>query len=103
MLKKVIKHLTCRRRLGRGDSDHVSGLKRWNQTFKRGYVEQAFRRTCVRSRLLHEDANLPFRQRQDWQLATRGKVAQSKLPELKAEIPVYERVRQMMSADAEDA
>jgi hypothetical protein len=73
MVKKVIKHLTCRRQIGKvADHSKKSG-NRWSQTFRRGYVEQCFRRTCVRSRLLHGKANLSFRQREDWRLVRNGK------------------------------
>ena len=49
--KKTIKHLTCRRSITRG--------------FTRGFIEQAFRRLCVRSDRLHGPENAPFLLRQD--------------------------------------
>ena len=58
MLKKIIKHATCRRRL-HGDKETThdrkatakATAKRWTQTFKVGYIEQAFTRACVRESL----------------------------------------------------
>jgi hypothetical protein len=57
MLKKIIKHSTCRRRL-RGEVEYEHGVKatatatehRWKQTFKVGYIQQAFTRACVHAR-----------------------------------------------------
>ena len=56
--KKVIKDLTCRRSL--------------SQKYGRGYVEQAFRRMCVRANLLHGEENAPFLQRKDHHLLGSG-------------------------------
>ena len=52
-LKKIIKHLTCRRHLGKEASDHHSNHKVWKQTFTKGYIEQAFTRVCVSESLKH--------------------------------------------------
>tara|TARA_B110000046_G_scaffold183516_1_gene219765 strand:+ start:741 stop:1991 length:1251 start_codon:yes stop_codon:yes gene_type:complete len=57
--KRVIKHLTCRRGI--------------SQKFGRGYVEQAFRRQCVSSELLHGEENVPFLQRKDHMLLGSGR------------------------------
>ena len=46
--------------------------------FSRGYIEQAFRRVCVRSSLIHGSANAPYLQRKDHALLAEGKVAQPK-------------------------
>ena len=68
MVKKLIKHSTCRRRLTGESVEHGSrkpGLngKRWKQTFKKGYIEVAFTRACVRESLQHGEANAPYRLR----------------------------------------
>ena len=60
--KRVIKHLTCRRA--------ISGK------FGRGYVEQTFRRMCVRADLLHGPENVPYLQRRDHQLLGSGRLSQ---------------------------
>ena len=76
MIKKVIKHSTCRRRVtGASGVDHLKGStgRRWKQTFKRGYIEQAFRRVCVRESLRHGEANAKFLQRADNMLVMTGK------------------------------
>lgn len=101
VVKKVIKHLTCRRRVKSATTSHANGKSMWKQTFTRGYVEQCFRRTCVRSRLLHGEDNFQFRQRADWKIVQTGRVKSRKLPEFKAEIPVAKRVRDMISSEAE--
>ena len=77
MVKKIIKHSTCRRRLGKGQVDHFKGStdRRWKQTFKRGYIEQAFRRVCVRESLAHGEANAPFLQRKAALRVSTGKAA----------------------------
>ena len=77
MVKKIIKHSTCRRRLGNGPVDHFAGpagsRRKWTQTFKRGFIEQAFRRVCVRESLAHGEANAPFLQRASALRVTTGK------------------------------
>ena len=74
MVKKLIKHATCRRHLGKGQVEHHKGsTQRWKQTFKRGFIEQAFRRACVRESLAHGEANAPFLQRKDVLRVTTGK------------------------------
>ena len=82
MTKKMIKHLTVRRPLTRTSERTVHGAKskvaaapdrRWTQTFKVGYIEQAFRRTCVRESLKHGEANAAFLQRTDAKLTQAGK------------------------------
>ena len=57
--KRVIKLLTCHRRIG--------------LNFRRGYVEQAFRRLAVRSDLLHGPENEPFILRQDAKMLGSGR------------------------------
>ena len=80
-MKKIIKHLTCRRRASASQQyahRSADGGKLWTQTFKRGYKEQTFRRVCVRAELLHGEANAPYLQRADHRLLTKGKVAADK-------------------------
>ena len=57
--KKTIKFLTCRRSV--------------TATYGRGYIEQAFRRLCVRSDLLHGPENLSYLQRKDHALIGTGR------------------------------
>lgn len=75
-IKKFIKHLTCRRRLG-GTHSHTSrgGKKLWKQTLKRGYTQTTFERMCVRATITHGEDNAQFTQRSDALLKTKGKVA----------------------------
>ena len=63
--KKVIKHLTCRREI--------------SSTYRRGFIEQAFRRMVVRCELLHGTENAPFLQRQDARLLGLGRVTHEHL------------------------
>ena len=57
--KRTIKHLTCRRAIGSG--------------FRRGFIEQAFRRLTVRAGLIHGAENVPFLQRRDARLLGIGR------------------------------
>ena len=84
--KHVIKKLTCRRRTRAADGSAVSaihkrrsaprgaggGRKEWKQTFGRGYLEQCFRRLCVREALLHGKEDEPYLCREDWKLKWKG-------------------------------
>ena len=97
MLKKIIKHNTCRRRIKSEASEHkrqVGGsLKRWKQTFKRGYIEQAFRRAGVREAIRHGVENQPYLQRVDAQRAATGKAWVTKKveeEEVQAVATIYE-------------
>ena len=79
-LKRTIKEKTCRRRLKAGPTEHVKKdpatketLARWKQHFRRGYIEQAFTRGCVKERLGHGEENLPYLQREDWKRIVSGK------------------------------
>ena len=81
LAKKIIRHLTCRRRhsaIQQHGHETADGQKLWQQTFKRGYIEQTFRRMAVRSELMHGKANQPFFQRSDYALKEKGKVAKEK-------------------------
>ena len=72
LVKHLIKHRTCRRRV-RGDSSaHTRGVTKWQQTFTTHYIKQAFSRCCVKEKLLHGKANEPFLQRHDWRLKAKG-------------------------------
>ena len=46
---------------------------RWEQTFKVGFIEQAFKRLCVRESLQHGEENVPYGQRIDYQRTRGGK------------------------------
>ena len=107
MVKKIIKHSTCRRRVKGGSSvgptfahEHkrAGTNKKWRQTFTRGYVEQAFRRCSVKEKLLHGEANLPFLQRTDWKLISKGVKAEKKATER----PVPPTVRSRVAAEMDD-
>ena len=82
MAKKLIKHATCRRPLMRASerTDHGAKAKeagaperRWTQTFKVGFCEQAFKRLCVRESLQHGKANAAYLQRADARRTAVGK------------------------------
>ena len=78
MVKTIVKHLTCRRNLSSGaGSSHIGkkGMKKaWQQTFKKGYVQQAFERVAVRETLIHGEENAPYLQREDAALLAHGTV-----------------------------
>ena len=81
VLKKLIKHATCRRRTSATQvfgHRSANGRKLWTQTFKRGYIEQSFKRVCVRQELLHGEANIPFLQRADYDLKDKGRAKRDK-------------------------
>ena len=101
MVKKLIKHSTCRRRVSARDeqghaipSEHVDGksalqskldievksARRWKQTFTVGYIQQAFTRTCVRESLRHGESNVPWLLRDDYARTSTGLAGRSKLP-----------------------
>ena len=77
-LKKSIKHRTCRRRANRSTTvEHVrktaSGIVKWKQHFRRGYLQQVFTKACVKERLNYGAENVPFLQRVDWKRLRSGK------------------------------
>lgn len=79
VVKKIIRHLTCRRRVTPGRVyQHRSGNKLWASTFARRYVKQAFRRVCVRAELLHGEDNVAYLQRVDFRLLETGKSSKAK-------------------------
>ena len=79
MVKKIIKHNTCRRRL-RGEAvEHKgSNQRHWKQSFNQGYIRQAFTRACVREDLRHGVENAPFLQRIDARRTATGKATRAK-------------------------
>ena len=69
MLKKLIKHATCRRRrtVDASGAKSLTGgegsQQLWKTAFIVGYIQQAFSRACVRESLQHGPENAPFLQR----------------------------------------
>jgi len=51
--------------------------RRWQQTFKVGFVEQAFKRLCVRESLQHGEANAAFLQRGDVRRTATGRATRA--------------------------
>ena len=106
MVKKLIKHTTCRRRvLGTATSEHGAARgtpseRRWRQTFNRGFIEQAFRRACVRESLAHGPENEPFLQRADVRRTSTGRLtkASSRLPVVGTPVPPMPTVYQAAHA-----
>ena len=76
-VKRIIRHATCRRRASATTlHKHTNSKgKSWSATFTRGYIEQAFRRVCVRADLIHGVENERYLQRADERLRSKGKVA----------------------------
>lgn len=77
-LKKTIKQKTCRRKVIALTVDHVKKdgetiTSQWKQTFKCGYIQQAFSRAVVREKLGHGTENEPYLQRADWKRLRTGK------------------------------
>ena len=68
-----------------GSSKATAGTtaRRWLQTFKVGYIQQAFTRACVREALRHGPENAPYLQRSDRALVTKGKASQAASSKLK--------------------
>ena len=115
-LKRTIKEKTCRRPVKVEATLHVKldaqkrETARWKQHFRRGYIEQAFTRGCVKSRLGWGEANMPYLQRDDWQRLRSGKTNKKydrKLPGIpeadleSGETPARPRnLRDLLAADA---
>ena len=83
-LKKIIRHLTCRRRASKELTVNYrqSGPKKgstWKSTFTRGYIEQTFKRAVVRAELIHGKDNQPYLQRADARLLDKGRSTASRL------------------------
>ena len=70
-LKKIIKHLTCRRAL-RTRRTRDSTDAAWKSTFSVGYFEQAFGRLVVEESLMHGEENAPYSLREDARLRQQG-------------------------------
>lgn len=88
-LKKVIKHLTCRRRC-RSDAEgapieHVhkrtvgEDKKVWTQAFTKGYIGTAFTRVCVSAANLYTEESAPYRQREDARVLAIGRVGKRRM------------------------
>ena len=76
MAKKLIKHSTCRRRLESSGLTHRQrGKADWKQTFKVGFIEQTFKRLCVRESLHHGEDNLRYMDRRDFRRLATGKTS----------------------------
>eukprot|EP00965_Chrysotila_dentata_P081733 2698262-Pleurochrysis_carterae.AAC.1 len=98
MLKKMIKHLTCRRRINKSGSLRDNGKKEWLETFRRGYTEQAFRCVCARADLIHGKANVRYMQRTDYRLKNTGRAAKASTNQAEVTGPLLSIV-QACSAD----
>ena len=92
--KQIIRNNTCRRRASGQLHSHRSanGAKLWHATFKRGYVEQTFRRVCVRAELMHGQENQAYLQRADQRLLKKGKIAPDKAKSGPADLTVSEAI-----------
>ena len=88
-LKKVIKHLPCRRRC-RSDAEgapieHVhkrtvgEDKKVWTQAFTKGYIGTAFTRVCVSAANLYTEESAPYRQREDARVLAIGRVGKRRM------------------------
>ena len=103
MVKKLIKHTTCRRRVrGAQKTQHVcttDSTRRWQQTFNRGYVEQAFRRVTVRESLQHGPENAPFVQRADACRTAKGKSSTYHKPTV--DLPTPRNIREFINVPPE--
>lgn len=82
--KKVIKHLTCRRRL--------------TDKFKKGYIQQAFNRLAMRIDLRHGKANAAYMQRKDARLAGTGRAGVAHIREEGPMLSVRVKVEQESAA-----
>ena len=107
MVKKVIKHSTCRRRLTNQPTNQTTqeaSQQAWKKAFTVGFIEQAFRRVCVRESLQHGKENLPFQQRADARRTAVGRVAVSRKVSTDSPIPpmpsVYEAAKALQSKAA---
>ena len=94
-----------RRRLSAGTTKHTKRLKvdeseamRWNQTFTRGRVEQAFRHVCLRRRLMTLPSYAHLRMRGHAVVADTGRSAVARhIP--KADSPSIRRnMKEVMEA-----
>ena len=98
MVKKLIKHTTCRRRLDKAPTTHKKGDKMWAQNFTKGFVQQAFARACVRESLQHGPENAVFAQRADARRVAKGKASGPRKAYQGEKLPmetIYELVGQL--------
>ena len=103
MIKHIIKNLTCRRRIltpGQ-ETECRKGHTTWRQTFSRGYVEQCFRRTCVRTGLLHGEENRPYLEREHHRLLSKGRATSATLPKEGCEVQIEHMVRVLMASEVD--
>ena len=59
--------------------------RKWKQAFKVGYIQLAFVRVCVREALRHGEANVPYLQRSDRSLLSKGKCSLAVSSKVKAQ------------------
>jgi hypothetical protein len=101
MVKKLIKHTTCRRRL---TSAAQSNQQRWKKAFTVGFIEQAFRRACVREALQHGEENKPFQQRADARRTAQGRATRSRKVATDSPVPpmpsVHEAAEKLRLAES---
>ena len=91
VVKKCIRHLSCRRLVTRGDGDIRQTQKGSHRVrFTRGYIEQVFRRVSVRAELIHGKDNIPYLQRGDYRLLGKGKKGRSKMVQPTVKAPTVE-------------
>ena len=80
-IKKIIKHLTCRRRHSNSAVHHhrsQDGKRLWRQTLRKGYIQTAFERVSVRAKLVLGEENKRYLQRADYRMLEKGKIAPGK-------------------------
>ena len=101
MMKKTIKHTTCRRHITPESTEHKGKgkTKAWKQHFSKGFIEQAFARASVRESLQHGPENAPFLQRVDARRTRLGKASASRKAYASASVSmetIYELAKQRM-------
>ena len=104
MLKKLIKHATCRRRrtVDASGAKSLTGgegsQQLWKTAFTVGYIQQAFRRACVRESLQHGPENAPFLQRADARRTAIGRATVSRKCVGDSPVPPFPSVYEASSA-----
>ena len=63
-----------------------------------GYIQQAFRRVCVRESLQHGEANKPYVQRDDVRRTAHGRVIASRKVENESPVPPMPSVHEAAEA-----
>eukprot|EP00965_Chrysotila_dentata_P247784 6207960-Pleurochrysis_carterae.AAC.1 len=104
VLKKKIKHLTCRRRICDGTLTLCHATAKgeivWQQSLSVGYIEPVFTGLCVSEKLKHWDVNQPYLQRVDARRKVHGMSLNNKKVLSAAEEPtVPPSVRDAMPLD----